>query len=100
LKVGDWVHCGKYKVKDGRLISGKNVSVNISEIELKLAKNEKSLSDDSVLIKIERFSKQTVESGILKDGQKIGELIPRFNLIKDGQDWLSLCPNPLRWYKS
>ncbi len=34
----------------------------------------------------------------MKDRQKIGTIIPRLNRENDAQNWLSMQPNPLRWY--
>ncbi len=72
------------------------VSVNMKEEVLKLT-NQKCLSDEIVLKKIERFSKQGVERDFFIDGNKIAKIIPRLNQIKDAQKWLSMQPNPLRY---
>ncbi len=71
--------------------------MNKAERLLKLS-NQKWLTDGSVLEKIELFSDQGVEQYILKDGHRIPTLIPRLNQSKDAQNWLSMQPNPLRWY--
>ncbi len=60
--------------------------------------SKKCLSDESVLKKIERFSKQGVERDFFVDGKKIAKIIPRLTVVKDPQYWLSMEPNPLRWY--
>jgi hypothetical protein len=54
FKVFDWVHCGK--VKDGKFLDGRKVSVNGKELVLKLT-NQKCLADGSVIEKVEIFSK-------------------------------------------
>ncbi len=72
------------------------VSVNSAEKVLKLT-NKKCLSDESVLKKIERFSKQGVERDFFIDGKKIATITPRLTGVKDAQNWLSMQPNPLRW---
>ncbi len=90
---GYWMHCGQ--VKDGKFLEGRKVSMNRSEALLKLS-NQKWLADGSVLDKIELFSENVVDQYILKDGQRIGTLIPRLNLCKDPQNWLSMQPEPLR----
>ncbi len=59
--------------------------------------NQKFLSDESVLKKIEQFSLQGVESNFLKDNEKIATIIPRLNRRNDTQNWLSMQPNPLRY---
>jgi hypothetical protein len=58
------VHCGK--VVDGIFQEGRMVSFNKKEEVLKLT-NKKCLSDESVLKKIERFSKQGVEGDFFVD---------------------------------
>ncbi len=58
------------------------VSVKKVEKVLKLT-NTKFLGDGSVLKKIEEFSKQGVEKGFFKDGQKLGGVIPRLNREND-----------------
>ncbi len=57
FKVVDWVHCGR--VKDGKFLEGRKVSVNKAERLLKLS-NQKWLADGSVLVKTELFSEQGV----------------------------------------
>ncbi len=94
FRAGDWVHCGK--VKHGVFQEGRMVSVNQSETVLQLT-NKKCLSDESVLKKIERFSKKGVERDFFVDGKKIVQITPRLTGIKDAQNWLSMQPNPLRW---
>ncbi len=74
------------------------VSFNWFQKVLKLT-NKKVLSDESVLKKIERFSNQGVERDFFVDGKKIAKIIPRLTGIKDAQNWLSMQPNPLRWFK-
>ncbi len=73
------------------------VSVNIAEKVLQLT-NKKCLLDGSVLKKIERFSKQGVEREFFLDGKKIVVISARLTGVKDAQNWLSLQPNPLKWY--
>ncbi len=65
FKAGDWVHC--CKVEQGVFQAGRMVSVNKSEKVLQLT-NKKCLSDQSVLKKIERFSKQGVARDFFVDG--------------------------------
>ncbi len=73
------------------------VSLNRKEEVLKLT-NKKCLSDESVIKKIEIFSKQGVETDFFVDGKKIAEITPRLTRVKNAQNWLSMQPNPLRWY--
>jgi hypothetical protein len=93
--AGNWVHCGKFK--HGTFQEGRMVSVNIAEKVLQLT-NKKCLLDGSVLKKIERFSKQGVEREFFLDGKKIVVISARLTGVKDAQNWLSLQPNPLKWY--
>ncbi len=72
------------------------VSVNTAEKVLILT-NQKCLSDESVLKKIERFSEQGVERDFFVDGKKIAKITPRLTIVYDAQNWLSMQPNPLRW---
>ncbi len=58
FKTEDWLHCGE--VREGMFQEGRRVSLNRSDKILKLT-NSKFLADKSVLLKIERFSKQGVE---------------------------------------
>ena len=95
FEAGQWVHCGK--VKDDEFQEGRKVSVNRTVKVLKLT-NQKCLVDGSVLKKIEQFSEQGVERHFLIDGQVKAKIIPRLNSAKDAQNWLSMQPNPLRWY--
>ncbi len=94
FKAGDWTHCGK--VVDGVFQEGRMMSVNRNEKVLKLT-NKKCPSDESVLKKIERFSKQGVERDFFVDGKKIAKITPRLTGVKDAQNWLSMQPNPVRW---
>ncbi len=94
LKAGDWVHCGKFQ--DGVFQEGRMVSVYRKEKVLKLT-NIRCLSDESVLKKVERFSKQGVERDFFIDGKKIAKIIPRLIGVKDAQNWLSMQPDPLGW---
>ena len=94
LKAGNWVHCGK--VKDGKFLEGRKLSVNKVDRLLELS-NQKWLADGSVLVKLEIFSEQGLERVILKDGLMIGTLIPRLNQVKDAQNWLSMQPIPSRY---
>ncbi len=48
--------------------------------------------------KIELFTKQGLERFILKDGHKIGTIVPRLTIVKDENNWLSMQPIPLRWF--
>ncbi len=89
------VHCGE--VKDGVFQEGRKVSLNIKATVLVLI-NQKFLADESVLQKIERFSKQGVLREFFKDGQKIAKIIPRLNRGKDPQNWLSMQPDSQKWY--
>ncbi len=73
------------------------VSVNKKEKVLKLT-DKKCLSDESVLKKIELFSKQGVERDFFAEGEKISKINPRLTRVKDAQNWLSMQPNPLRWH--
>ncbi len=34
----------------------------------------------------------------MKDSQKIGTIVPRLTIVKDAHNWLSMQPNPLRWF--
>jgi hypothetical protein len=90
-----WVHCGQ--VKDGKFLEGRRLSVNIDKLVLKLT-NQKCLADGSVIEKVELFSKQGLERNILKDGRKIGTIIPRLNRGNDAKNWLSMQPSHLSWY--
>jgi hypothetical protein len=94
FKVVDWVHWGR--VKDGKFIEGRKVSLNKAEQLLQLS-NQKWLADGSGLIMTELFSKQGVQRAILKDGLMIGAPIPRLNQSKDAQNWLSMQPIPSRY---
>jgi hypothetical protein len=107
FRIFDWVHCGQFK--DGKFLEGRIVSINKVERLLKLT-NKKCLADGSVIEKVELFSKQKVKGDIfelftrqgvkrciLKDGQKIGAIIPRLNRVNDAHNWLSMQPNPLRY---
>ena len=84
------MHCGQ--VKNGGFQDGRQVSVNRVAKLLKLT-NQKSLSDVSVLKKIERFSKQGAERDFFKDGLKIAKIIPRLNQWNDAKNWLSMRPD-------
>ncbi len=95
FKVADWVHCGQFK--DGKFHEGRRVSINKGERLFKLT-NQKCFADGSFIENIELFSEQGMERFILKGGQKIVEIIPRLTVVKDAQNWLSMRPNPLRWY--
>ncbi len=53
FEAGEWLHCGE--VKHGIFQEGRKVSVNFNARLLVLI-NQKFLSDESVLKKIERFS--------------------------------------------
>ncbi len=81
------MHCGE--VKDCKFLEGRKVSVNKSELVLKLT-NQKWLADGSVIEKLEVFDSKGLERDILKDGQKIGAIIPRLNRVNDNQNWLSI----------
>ena len=59
--------------------------------------NQKCLSDESVLKKIERFSEQGVERDFFVDGEKIAKITLRLTGVKDAQNWLSIQPNPQRY---
>ena len=72
------------------------VSLNKKEKVLKLT-NKKCLSDKSVLKKVEQFSKQGFETDFFVDGQMV-KINHRLTGVKDAQNWLSMQPNPLRWY--
>jgi hypothetical protein len=61
FKAGNWVHCGK--VKDGKFLEGRKVSVNYAFQLLQLS-NMKCLADGSVLNKIELFAKYGVNRSI------------------------------------
>ncbi len=85
FKASNWMHCGK--VVDGVFQAGRMVSFNSAERVLKLT-NKKCLSDECVLKKIERFSKQGVERDFSINGKKIAKISPRLNQSKDHQNWL------------
>jgi hypothetical protein len=91
------VHCGE--VKNGIFHEGRKLSVNGHAKTLKLI-NQRYLGDGSVLKKFERFSKQGVERYLTKDGQEIKARIHRFNRVNDAQNWLSMQPDPIRWWCS
>ncbi len=74
------------------------VSVNKKEKVLKLT-NKKCLSDESVLKKVEQFTKQGVERDFFVDGKRIAKITLRLNRGNDAKNWLSMQPNPLRWYQ-
>ena len=89
-----WTHCGR--VKDGLLQEGRIVSVNKDAKILKLT-CKKLQMDGSVFSKIEIFSNSGAEYNLLKNGQKIADIIARLNLCKQSQNWLSMQPYPLRF---
>ncbi len=62
--------------------------------------NKKFLADGSVIEKVVKFSEQGLERKILKDGQKIGTIIPRLNQDNNAQNWLSMQQNPLGCYEN
>ncbi len=60
--------------------------------------NQKNVADDSVLKKIERFSKQGVKREFYHDGQNIASIIPRLNRTNDVRNWLSMQPDSRAWF--
>ena len=91
----EWVHCSS--VSSGKFCEGRRVSVNWVTKEMKLVKT-KFQSDGSKLQKIESFSVSGCESGFYKDGVKVDDIIERFNLESEEQDWLSLKPQGAHYY--
>ncbi len=73
------------------------MSVNEDAKILKLTCKKLQI-DGSVFSKIEIFSNSGAEYNFLQNGQKIADIIARLNLCKDSQNWLSMQPNPLRYY--
>ncbi len=41
-----------------------------------------------------------MERYFFADGKKNAKIIPRLTRVKDAQNWLSMQPNPLRWYEN
>ena len=90
-----WINCSS--VRDGLFQAGRAVSVNKDAKILKLTCKKLQI-DGSVLEKIVILSNSGAEYNFLKNGQKIADIIARLNLCKDSQNWLSMQPNPLRYY--
>ena len=61
--------------------------------------NTKFQSDGSKLQKIESFTASEQTSGFYKNDVKVDDIIERFNLNLEEQDWLSLRPQGSRYYK-
>jgi hypothetical protein len=95
FRTSDWVHCGQ--VKDGVYQQGRKISVSTTKKLLTLT-DKKCLGDGTVMKKIEKFSKYGMERCFTKDGQEIAPIIPRLNRGNDALNWLSMQPNPMRWY--
>jgi hypothetical protein len=90
----EWVHCGS--VGNGIFTDGKRVSVNKKTDEMRLV-NTKFQSDGSKLQKIKSYTPAGVNSGLYRDGVRVGAINERLNLTFDDQDWLSLMPSGARY---
>ena len=84
-----WVHCSS--VTNGTFAAGKRVSVNRQTKEMKLVYT-KFQSDGTKLQKIESFTAFYHTSCFCKNGVKVDNIIERFDLNSESQDWLSLKP--------
>ena len=82
---------------NGTFSEGKRISVNRLTKEMKLV-NTKFQSDGSNLQKIESFTASEHTSGFYKNGVKVNDIIERFNLNFEEQDWLSLRPQGGRYH--
>ncbi len=59
--------------------------------------DQKNLPDESVLQKIDRFSKEGVKREFFINDQKEATIISRLNRNRNDQNWLSLQPDSRKW---